>query len=208
MTSNQPPVPCPFCGHRVIDATLNQKEPAVACINCLRCWGAHSTPNVSGPDYEAAYPEGDTPELVDEVIRLFFWQQELATPGAARDRGGDEATREFLLRDAAARDRESHRLELLWLREPFALESLRNAQALADTAARDLQTHDLITQEAFVSGVLGPSAREWKIAGGPRAYVRQEYRAWRDAALEHEQAQTSPDRADAGQIVDLYGRYL
>lgn len=214
---NYPPVPCPFCGHRVIDATITPEEPAVSCPNCCRSWGAHSTPNMSGPDYEAAYPEADTPELTDEFIALFFQQQLLAAPGASQDRGADEATREFLLRDAAARDRDAHCHELQWLREPFTLESLTNAQALADMAAGALRTHDLLTRGAFVGGVLGPCADEWSVAGGPRAYVRQEYQAWQDSLLaeqeqeqeqEQERHEVLPHRDAVGEIVDVHGRPL
>ncbi len=119
------------------------------------------------PPPEVAY--GDAPEVGDELEALIRVQVEQAQ-GVAY---GQPEHREHLLRWAAVRDRIALQAELDEQdREPAARSAAQ--------AAEELQAHDHIWEDGQ-AGQHGPRSPEWDLAAGGRAYVRQEYAAWRAA---------------------------
>ncbi|MQS18021.1 hypothetical protein F7Q99_39000 [Streptomyces kaniharaensis] len=122
-----------------------------------------------GPPPESAY--AGAPGIGDELETLIRAQVEVERAAVETEYGQAEH-REHLLRWAAVRDRIALQAEL-----PGELRE--GAERAAAHAADRLQAHDHVWDGQ--AGPYGPRSPEWDLAEGGRAYVRQEYAAWRAA---------------------------
>lgn len=182
------PIRCSECPSEEVRPRLVETaggERVVESFTCVLCgarWMSYETPVPAGPDYRDAY--GGAPPLGEEEVTVGMWREGIiaraeaasAGDGAPVDRGG---LRLYLLRQAAFADRAAREWELAVYTEEMPAEEAAQAGGTADETAAALLQLDLETGSLHVEGLHGPGSPEWGTAGGLRAYVRQEYRAWR-----------------------------
>ncbi|WP_327359695.1 hypothetical protein [Streptomyces sp. NBC_01304] len=180
---------CPRCDSGDLGVQLAetparaQHVASFVCIGCGYTWRTSQTSQFPAPDYPQAY--GAAPGLDEEEITLGLWaaginhRTESAQAGHGRpvDSGG---FRLFYLRQAAYLDRVARQTEVGLYCGLFDADDAEQARRAADAAAMELLTFDLAHGEVYVEGPLGPAAEAWQQEGGARAYVRQEYREWRN----------------------------
>ncbi|MFH0246156.1 hypothetical protein ACGRHY_27910 [Streptomyces sp. HK10] len=186
----------------------------LTCTFCGLCWEASDTPACDGPSYEQAYPSSSVPDLTDEELALLLLAEDIKERSTAALAGRGPAVdssehRDFLLRKAAYLDRAAHKVELGWFCRRYTTESADDAGAKAAHAADELLRFDSRHQGAYTLGPISADSRSWGGVGEARAYVRQEYLAWRLAEeAETDQVEFRPHRGGTGELFDAGGRPL
>lgn len=206
MLSN-PSIRCPECGSFELRASFVNYSGGgrdVSGFTCTRCsfeWEVWETPAFAAPNYAAAYV--GAPSLVVEELALVLLaegvkeraRQALTGKGPAVD---SSEHRVVLLRKAAWLDRAAREQEVGWYLGRCTDDDVNDASTKAAKAGFEFLKFDLDHGGVYSEGPIGPGSPEWDIAGGTRAYVRQEYRE----LLDQEQRDEDEDRA---QIFPRYG---
>ncbi|MFD3422658.1 hypothetical protein [Streptomyces decoyicus] len=172
------------------------------------------TPTCHGPNYTQTYATAEVPELVDEELEVLILAEGVKERSTAALTGRGPVIeayehREFLLRRAAFLDRTAREVELGWFLGQFNDESVNDASATADLAARQVLELDSRHDAAYALGPTRVTSPDWDCRGGNRAYVRQEYLALRQAEqAEADQEDYLPHRDSSGELLDTEGRPL
>ncbi|MFE2693680.1 hypothetical protein [Streptomyces mirabilis] len=213
---NNPPIRCPECQSFDLEAHLithtggGQDVSGFTCRACHFTWEPFEMPQFDGPNYATAYV--GAPELVDEELALIILAEELRAQDTAalagqRTKADPVEHRLFRLRQAAYLDRAARHIELGVYCGRFLEADGDHASTHAVRAASEFLSLDLKNGQDHVAGPIGPGSPEWDIAGGTRAYIRQEYKAWRDLVQEDtDRAEIFPHRGPDGDLYDGDGR--
>jgi hypothetical protein len=213
-----PSIRCPECGCVDLEAHLvnySHGGKDVSGFTCRACgfgWEAWETPQFSSPNYATAYV--GAPDLVGEELALVLLAEDIKSRATAALSGQGPTVepfehREFFLRKAAFLDRAARDMELDVYRGLYVEADVDRASTMAASAAFEFLKFDLEHGGVGVAGPIGPGSPEWDIAGGTRAYVRQEMRAWLDQEQEDEdRAQMLPHRGPDGELYDGDGKAL
>ncbi|MFD5079567.1 hypothetical protein [Streptomyces sp. NPDC058371] len=182
-----PSILCPDCQSTDLDASLienssgGQDIDAFTCRACGMTWKAYESLRFpSAPDYRTAYT--GAPELLDEELALMALPDGPAKPDASR-LGRRSEHRIHLLRTAAYLDRKAHELALSGFLGGSLDQDVDQAKEEAARAAFELLKRDLeyMDVEGEVHAPYVPPAQPgWDYKEAVRAYVRQEYKAWRE----------------------------
>ncbi|MEJ8654909.1 hypothetical protein WKI65_44435 [Streptomyces sp. MS1.AVA.3] len=215
-----PSIRCPECESSELRASLvnysggGRDVTGFTCTRCTCDWEVWETPQFAAPDYVTAY--SGAPGLVDEELALVLLAegvkeratQALTGKGRAVDSGEH---RVVLLRKASWLDRSAREREVGWYVGRFTDDEVNDASTKAARASFEFLMFDLEHGGVYSEGPIGPSSQEWDIAGGPRAYVRQEYRELLDQEQRDEdedRAQIFPRRGSDGELYDGDGKAL
>lgn len=215
---SSPSIRCPRCQStdlvpNVIDYPCGDED--VDTLNCTRCatsWDAFDAPTQPGPNYTEAY-EGALDLFEEEYALLVLTEniRERAQATLTGAGGGVESWehREMLLRKAAWLDRAAHRAELDWYCRACNDEAVDRANTYAEEASKALLDFDAGHGGHHAVSGFGTDSPVWKVPGGVRAYVRQEYLTWRKAGeAEADRAEFEPRRGSDGELYDADGRAL
>ncbi len=187
---------CPVCPSTEFALVGEGDRPEAArlwCVLCRATWPAWAVPHLpAAPDYRQAYdaaPPIQKEQAALEALGMGTAVHDLA--GRAGDgqpvHGGGR--RLMLLRQAAVLDRQARERELGWYRGRYQLAVVEGAAVRAGVVAAVLRGLDHDLGGLHVQGLLQPDSTIWDQPGGSRAYVRQEYAAWRTrephAATDH-----------------------
>ncbi|MFF4741298.1 hypothetical protein ACFY2W_36255 [Streptomyces sp. NPDC001262] len=215
-----PSIRCPECSYvELIPAfvTYSGGGKDVSSLTCRRCnfaWEPFETPTFAAPDYAAAY--AGAPELVDEELALVLLTEGVkeratqALTGKGQPVDSSEH-RVVFLRKAAWLDRAAREREVDWYLGKYSDDDVNEASGKAVRAAFEFLKFDLDHGGVYTEGPIGASSPEWDIAGGTRAYVRQEYRELLDQEQRDEgedRAQIFPRRGADGELYDGDGKAL
>ncbi|MGW2865925.1 hypothetical protein [Streptomyces sp. NPDC001205] len=182
---DNPSLRCPECSSFKLRASFvnySDGRRDVSAFTCLRCafdWEAWDAPAFAAPDYATAY--NGAPALVDEELALVLLTEgvkeraTLALTGKGRPLDSNEH-RIVFLRKAAWLDRAAREREVDWHLGRYSDDDVNDASGKAVRAAFEFLKFDLDHGGIYTEGPIGASSPEWDIAGGTRAYVRQEYR--------------------------------
>ncbi|MGW3563586.1 hypothetical protein ACWDSL_06740 [Streptomyces sp. NPDC000941] len=213
-----PSLRCPQCdGAELTPAIVHGPAGSkdVSAFTCDRCrfeWEVWETPNFTSPNYVDAY--ADAPPLMEEETELVALADDLNVRAMAALTGTGLSVpsidhRLLLLRKAAWLDRAAREREVNWYLGDVPAALVDQGSAWAARAAHDLLTWDLEHHQDGVAGPTSADSAAWNVAGGARAYVRQEYRAMLDQEREAEdRAQMEPRRGPDGELYGPDGKPL
>ncbi|MET9956312.1 hypothetical protein ABZ135_32860 [Streptomyces sp. NPDC006339] len=197
---DNPSLRCPECSSFELRASFVEYADGrrdVSAFTCSRCsfdWEVWETPAFAAPNYASAY--AGAPALVDEELALVLLTegvkeratQALTGKGLPLD---SSEHRIVFLRKAAWLDRAAREREVDWYLGRYSDAEVNDASGKAVKAAFEFLKFDLDHGGVYTEGPIGAGSPEWDIAGGSRAYVRQEYRELLD--------QEQRDDVDAGE---------
>ncbi|MET7605879.1 hypothetical protein ABZS96_25865 [Streptomyces avermitilis] len=185
-----PSIPCPQCHSLDLVPVLTpnntggQDIEEFTCRTCRLTWKTFEDPQFpAAPNYRIAYAHA--PQMEDEELALLLMVGDKGTRNAAAaatdgSAPGLDEQRQHLLRIAAYWDRRAHAMALSGFMGLALDEDVDRAKAKAVQSAFELLKHDLNHDAEHVDAPFAPTAPGWGgEGGGPRAYVRQEYKAWR-----------------------------
>ncbi|MGA4844683.1 hypothetical protein [Streptomyces sp. G45] len=182
---DNPSLRCPECSSYELRASFLEYSDGrrdVSGFTCSRCsfdWEVWETPAFAAPDYATAY--AGAPALDDEDLALVLLTagvKERATQALTGNGQPVDSSehRIVLLRKAAWLDRAAREQEVDWYLGRYSDADVNDASGKAVRAAFEFLKFDLDHGGVYTEGPIGVSSPEWDIAGGTRAYVRQEYR--------------------------------
>ncbi|MDX3232507.1 hypothetical protein [Streptomyces sp. ME19-01-6] len=213
-----PSLRCPQCdGAELTAASVHgpgggDDVSAFTCDQCRVEWAVWETPNFTSPNYADAY--AGAPGLAEEEFELVLLADDINLRATAALTGTGPSVpgidhRLLLLRKAAWLDRAAREREVNWHLGDVPAALVDQGSAWAARAAHDFLTWDLEHDQDGVAGPAGPDSAAWNVAGGARAYVRQEYRAMLDQEREAEdRAQMGPRRGPDGELYNTDGKPL
>ncbi|MFI0742409.1 hypothetical protein ACH4PU_30685 [Streptomyces sp. NPDC021100] len=213
-----PSIRCPLCSRTDLEVSLvrysggGKDVTSFTCHRCRYTWEPFETPHFGAPDYATAY--AGAPVLMEEELALVLLAEGIKaraeaalTGNGPRIDSGDH--RLVLLRKAAWLDRGAREVELGWFCGRYTDDEVNRASTTAERAAAEFMTFDREHGEVHVIGLHGPDAPQWDTNGGPRAYIRQEYKEWLDWEREAaDRREMLPHRGADGELYGPDGRAL
>ncbi|MCX4649222.1 MULTISPECIES: hypothetical protein [unclassified Streptomyces] len=151
------------------------------CSRCSFDWEVWETPAFDAPNYATAYNGALDPADEELALVLLTERVKFRALQAISGRGPAVESSEHrlvLLRKAAWLDRAAREREVGWYLGRYRDDDVNEASTKAVRAAFEFLKFDVDHGSVYTEGPIGAGSPEWDIAGGTRAYTRQEFLAW------------------------------
>lgn len=151
------------------------------CSRCSFDWEVWETPAFDAPNYATAYNGALDPADEELATVLLTERVKFRALQAISGRGPAVESSEHrlvLLRKAAWLDRAAREREVGWYLGRYRDDDVNEASTKAVRAAFEFLKFDVDHGSVYTEGPIGAGSPEWDIAGGTRAYTRQEFLAW------------------------------